>query len=137
MNNNFGHYLKRRRTQLGYSQHQIAKISGFTPGYICTLENGKATPSMHAYRHLTKILEDLSVKKPSFASLGPAVHDKPQSTHDTCDDIDYMILLCKAMLNDADAKQLCVAFQHMRETEKAFEQLGITCKITFDRKEQR
>lgn len=43
----FGQAVYDRRTQLGWSQGDLAERTGLTPGNIDRIEEGGATPSLH------------------------------------------------------------------------------------------
>ena len=49
-------WLRERRRQLGFTQNQIAKLSGIKQGYYTQIENGKRTPSVKLAKKLGEIL---------------------------------------------------------------------------------
>lgn len=42
----FGAAVKRRRKELGYTQQEVADVSGCSAAYLSALENGKATAEL-------------------------------------------------------------------------------------------
>ena len=49
-------WLKSRRKELGFTQNQIAKLSGIKQGYYTQIENGVRNPSVRLAKKLGEIL---------------------------------------------------------------------------------
>ena len=60
----FGAALRRRRTELGYTQAFVSQVSGFSVSFISDLENGKATAELGKAIFLANILGLDCILKP-------------------------------------------------------------------------
>ena len=52
----FGHALKQRRKELGYTQAFLSEFSGFSISFISDLENGKSTAELGKAIYLANLL---------------------------------------------------------------------------------
>ena len=52
----FGKSLKKRRKELGYTQHYISEFPGFSVSFISDLENGKSTAELGKAIYLANML---------------------------------------------------------------------------------
>lgn len=60
----FGHCLRERRKELGYTQGYISDVTGLSASFISNVENGKPTSEIGKVIRLTKMLGmDILVEK--------------------------------------------------------------------------
>ena len=76
----FGEYLKKRRTELGWTQPEAAAKAGIEQSYLSKLENGKSLPSEDVYQRL---VEAFSLDTEALvAALYPAELDRLREIED-------------------------------------------------------
>ena len=52
----FGHFIQKRRKELGYTQSYVSEVTGLSASFISDLENGKATTELGKAIRLANIL---------------------------------------------------------------------------------
>ncbi|QJW92478.1 helix-turn-helix transcriptional regulator (plasmid) [Spirosoma taeanense] len=57
MTNGIGDAVKRYRTNIGFSQKELAELCGITPTYLSQIEKGKKRPSYSLLEKLCKYLK--------------------------------------------------------------------------------
>jgi transcriptional regulator with XRE-family HTH domain len=88
----YGKALRIARAMAGLQQNEVADLAGINSSYVCLIEAGKRTPSVHA---LEKLCKALDVPHHLFVLLGAEAADinigDPDEIHRAAESLTHLL----------------------------------------------